>query len=277
MSSTRWAVVSDVHSNYRALEAVLRDAEAAGAGGFFCLGDVVGYGPEPNRSVRRLMATIPNGAWVTGNHDDALAILARSAGRAGAEASDALSELIGPRAEPREALLANWDLLQHFPDRVEFLAARRFEAMVGDRYFLVHGGCRNGRPNTTSTENRWEARDEFLTLERRSSVPAPRVILVGHSHLPVYFRETPSDDVGFETVDAVPGQVVSLEDRRWVLNPGSVGQPRDGDPRACFLILDEKRWTVELRRVRYDVAAVQRSMAELGFPRNLIRRLEVGR
>jgi len=225
MSSTRWAVLSDVHSNYRALEAVLRDAEAAGADAFFCLGDVVGYGPEPNRSVRRLMATIPNGAWVTGNHDDALAILARSAGRADAESSDALSELIGPRADPREALRANWELLQHFPDRVEFLAARRFEATVGDRYFLVHGGCRNGRPNTTSTENRWEARDEFLTL----------------------------------------------------LNPGSVGQPRDGDPRACFLILDENRWTVELRRVCYDVAAVQRAMAELEFPPNLIRRLGVGR
>ncbi len=277
MDTNRWAVLSDVHSNYLALEAVLRDAAAAGVEGFFCLGDVVGYGPEPNRCVKRLMAEVHDGAWVAGNHDDALAVLARSERCADGEASDSLNELISSRDDPREALRSNWELLQHFPERVEFLAAQRFETTIGDRTFLVHGGCRNGRPNTTATANRWEARDEFGALHGRPGRAAPRIILVGHTHQPVFFREVPSDDIGFETVDALPCRELSLEDRRWVLNPGSVGQPRDGDPRASYLILDERRGTVELRRVRYDVEAVQRAMAELGFPRNLIRRLKAGR
>jgi predicted phosphodiesterase len=241
----RIAVISDIHSNLLALDAVLTQAGAVDA--IWHLGDVVGYGPEPDAVVERLASAGALG--VRGNHD--------AAACGGSEIDwfnpDARSAMEWTREVISDGT-RSW--LGSLPERRE----------VAD-FTLVHGSGRDPIwEYVTSAEG---ARESLAAMATRHG-------LNGHTHIPVAYLEA-GDRIG--RVDPVSGSrdpAIGLEFGRLLLNPGSVGQPRDGDPRAGYLILDTTAGTARWQRVAYDVAAVGAAMRAAGLPARLAERLRYG-
>ncbi len=246
LSNVRVALLSDIHSNLEALSAVLDAAGGREAiDEVWCLGDVVGYGPDPTACLDVLLGM--EHVMVIGNHDLA-----------------AIGKLSLAEFNPYAAAACRWTARQLSADHREALAALP-ERVERGPFTLVHGSPRNPA---------WE----YVTSVRAARACLEDVetpcCLVGHTHLPMVFRLT---DDGMTGEWARPGQVVSLAGERLVLNPGGVGQPRDGDPRACYAIYDTDESTVEFRRVAYDVATTQRKMRQAGLPEYLADRLAFGR
>ncbi len=240
----RIAVLSDIHANLVALDAVLTDAGEVD--GLWHLGDVVGYGPEPDAVVDRLRDAGAIG--VRGNHD--------AAACGGPEI-----EWFNPEA--RRAM--EWTRRAIAPTTIEWLAAlpeRRTERACD----LVHGSHR---------EPLWEYVTSQSIARANLAVLAPgtSIGLHGHTHVPVAFVE---EDGGLAVVRGRPGTVLELAGRRALVNPGSVGQPRDGDADASYLIWEPEGQRVTWHRVPYDVAGVQRAVRDAGLPSSLAARLAVG-
>jgi predicted phosphodiesterase len=243
----RIAVLSDVHANLVALDAVLEDAGEVDA--IWHLGDVVGYGPEPDAVVERLRQRGATG--VRGNHD--------AAAVGGSEI-----EWFNPDA--RRAM--EWTRRAIAPATLEWLSGLP-ERRVEGACELVHGSHRQPLwEYVTSTD---VARDNLDLLE-----PGVRIGLHGHTHMPVAFVEGSNAPDRLEVVRARPGTRLELGGRRALVNPGSVGQPRDGDPRASYLVWEPEAEVVTWRRVAYDVAAVQHAMRDAGLPAALSARLSLG-
>ncbi len=238
----RIAVLSDIHANRPALDAVL---EAAGpVDGVWHLGDVVGYGPEPDSVIERLRAVGASG--VQGNHDAAA--------------------IGGPEIDwfnPDARRAMEWTRSVIGADARAWLADLASVRTDGDAT-LVHGSPRDPT---------WEYVTSVPVARANFAVLPTRIGLLGHTHLPMAFLE---EDGSVELVSPGDGSVLELRGRRALLNPGSVGQPRDGDPRAGFLILDRAADTVTWHRVPYDIAAVQAGMRAVGLPAPLQARLAVG-
>lgn len=238
----RVAVVSDIHANLVALDAVL--AAAGDVDAVWHLGDVVGYGPEPNGVVRRLREIAAIG--VRGNHD--------AAAVGGSEI-----EWFNPDA--RRAMEWTREVLE--PDArawLDGLPERRTEAGVE----LVHGSPRQPIWEYVTTTSIARA-----NLDRQA---AP-LGLHGHTHVPVAWLEV---EGSVRLVRPAPGDDLALDGRRALVNPGSVGQPRDGDPAASFLVLDPEAGRIEWRRTPYDVGAVQAAMRAAKLPGFLVNRLAIG-
>ncbi|HJW22213.1 MAG TPA: metallophosphoesterase family protein [Candidatus Limnocylindrales bacterium] len=238
----RVAVVSDVHANLVALEAVLAAAGAVDA--VWHLGDVVGYGPDPNGVVRRLRDVGAIG--VRGNHD--------AAALGGSEI-----EWFNPDA--RRAMEWTREILA--PDAREWLEGlppRRTEAGVE----LVHGSLR---------EPIWEYVLTSATARASIDRLATPLGLHGHTHIPVAWLDL---DGSIQLLRREPGDDLAPGGHRALVNPGSVGQPRDGLPTASFLLLDLEAGRMEWRRTPYDVAAVQAAMRAAKLPTFLIERLAAG-
>jgi len=242
LCAVRIAVLSDIHGNLPALEAVL--ATLAPYDAIWHLGDIVGYGPEPDAVVARLRGLGATG--VRGNHD---------AAAIGALSTSAFN------SEARAAVL--WTASVITPDTRTWLTALPETITEGD-FTLAHGSPRD--PIWEYVLTTPTARANFAALSTRHA-------LIGHTHLPLVFRE---DDGLIETIAPSDGSVLVLDERRTLLNPGSVGQPRDGDPRACGAVLDLEAGTMSWRRVEYDIATVQDLMRRIGLPKRLVDRLEAG-
>ncbi len=246
----RIAVLSDIHGNLTALEAVL-EAIGDDAEQVWCLGDIIGYGPDPNACVER----VREGGFITvvGNHDHAclghldLADFNPDARRACEWTSERLS---------RENRL----FLEGLPDTL----------VQEERFTLVHGSPRAPV---------WEyVASPEVALENLAFFETP-ICLVGHTHVPLAFHLTVEDEDERSRCERrwlQDGQRLDLSKGRWILNPGGVGQPRDGDPRAAFLLLDTAAGTAEVRRVPYEVEAVQKRMRRAGLPQSLVTRLAFG-
>lgn len=238
----RIAVVSDIHANLHALDAVLESAGVVDA--IWHLGDVVGYGPEPDAVVERLRAIGATG--VRGNHD------AAAAG--------------GPEIEwfnPDARRAMEWTRTTISAGTRSWLEALP-QTLLRDDCTLVHGSPR---------EPIWEYVTSVPVARANLAVLESRIGLHGHTHLPVAFIE---EDGRIEVVSPGDGSVLELRGRRALVNPGSVGQPRDGDPRSSFLVLDTDTDSVSWHRAAYDVAAVQARMRAVGLPGSLAARLSVG-
>lgn len=242
----RYAVLSDVHGNLEALEAVLEDAARQGAQRFLCLGDFVGYGPDPNACVGTLRGRLS--VALVGNHD--LAALGR----------------LDPRRFNLFARAAlEWTREQLHPAVRAYLEGLRpretFEGLL-----LVHASPQDPVHEYILD---WETADDNFRAAEFS------VCLFGHTHVPVRFAHDGQRTYVFPLPANTP---VHLEaELRHLVNVGSVGQPRDGDPRAAYVILDTQLRTLELRRVTYPIEVVQAKMQARGLPRPLWERLGEGR
>jgi diadenosine tetraphosphatase ApaH/serine/threonine PP2A family protein phosphatase len=238
----RIAVLSDVHSNLPALEAVL--AAAGPVDAVWHLGDVVGYGPDPDAVVARLREV--GAVGVRGNHD--------AAACGGPEI-----EWFNPEA--RRAM--EWTRGAISADTKAWLSALPERHAVDD-WELVHGSPR---------EPIWEYVTSVPVARANLAHLEARVGLHGHTHIPVAWID---DDGRVAMVSPSDGSELSLRGRRALVNPGSVGQPRDGDPQASFMILEPDEDRVTWRRVPYDIVGVQQSMRAAGLPASLSARLAVG-
>jgi diadenosine tetraphosphatase ApaH/serine/threonine PP2A family protein phosphatase len=250
----RIVVVSDIHSNLVALETVL--AAAGPHDELWCLGDTIGYGPRPNECIAlmRQHATYT----ITGNHD--LACLAK----------------IDLRDFNPDARKANiWNGEQLLDEHRAWLEQLEPAQSIDDRFTIAHGSPR---------EPIWEY---LLAPEQATANFAlftQEVCLIGHSHVQLGFRLRP--DAGPQD-EAKPlraerflpdrSRTVELDGvTRYFINPGSVGQPRDQDPRAAYAVIDTDTNSIRFNRVEYDIQKTQRQMQEAGLPTALIRRLEFG-
>ena len=241
----RTLILGDIHSHLIALQAVVADAEERG--GFdqvWCLGDTVGYGPDP-RPCLGLLRGYPLLA-VAGNHDQA------ATGQLGVE------EFNGPAA--RAAL---WTAQQLSAEDRDFLSGLPLTATSGD-FTLVHGSLR---------EPLWE----YLLSEGSAlatfQLLSTRFCLVSHSHIPFIYQENQGDP---NFVDFTEDQQFALSEERWIINPGSVGQPRDRDPRPSYAVYDSDQGAISRHRVSYDIGETQERMRQAQLPKPLIDRLNYG-
>jgi diadenosine tetraphosphatase ApaH/serine/threonine PP2A family protein phosphatase len=238
----RIAVVSDIHANLVALDAVLAAIGAVDA--VWHLGDVVGYGPDPDGVVARLSEL--GAVGVRGNHD--------AAAVGGSEIDWFNPEAKAAMEWTREAISE--------PTR-EWLAALPLRHTETD-FTLVHGSPRDPI---------WEYVTTPTVARAGLSAIGTAHGLHGHTHVPVAFTEV---DGRMRTLMPRAGNSVSLDEGRMLLNPGSVGQPRDGDPRASYLVLDIEARAATWGRTAYDIDAVQSSMQAAGLPQRLADRLRIG-
>lgn len=240
----RIAVISDIHANWHALEAVLADLDAERPDEVWCLGDLVGYGPQPNRCTSETRSRAD--FCLSGNHDLA-----------------ALGRLDVSEFAPDAAVTARWTA-----ERLEDEPRRFLESLEpkGERegVQMFHGSPRDPVWEYVLSESAARAALELTTAD---------LVLVGHSHIPIALRLADSTLAGGL---AKGGSDVDLADGRWLLNPGAVGQPRDGDPRAAYLLLDLERRHARFRRLPYDVAATQAELREQALPEGLAARLAEG-
>ena len=241
----RALIVSDIHSNRAALAAVL--ADAAARGGFdavWCLGDLVGYGPEPGACLE-LLRRHPLTA-VAGNHDHA-----------------ALYPEAAADFNHNAAAAALWTAKQLSREDRAFLGDLPLTATAG-AFTLVHGSLR-------------APLREYLLSPAAAAATFARLTtpycLVGHSHLPFSCVENRD---GPEFVTFAEDEIYPLDERRRIINPGSVGQPRDYDCRAAYAVYDDAAGTMAPRRVSYDIADTQDRMRQAGLPPELIDRLNYG-
>jgi diadenosine tetraphosphatase ApaH/serine/threonine PP2A family protein phosphatase len=244
----RYLVISDIHANLTALQAVLEDAGKLGRDYDFvwCLGDVVGYGPEPNECVE-LLRSMPH-LCLAGNHDWA------ALGRLDARTFN---------ADARKAV--TWTRQTLTQENLAYLEALPTTFVLGD-YTLAHGSPR---------EPVWEyILDPLIAALNFPHYQTP-YCLVGHTHTPVIFKLV-NEQGECEPIAPMYNYAQPLNGERQIINPGSVGQPRDSDPRAAYAILDVERDVFEFRRVEYDIAAAQMRMREVEMPERLIVRLEHG-
>ncbi len=249
----RIGVVSDVHANLEALEAVLAHLDDQAPDILVCLGDFVGYGPDPNACVERLHPLLR--AAVMGNHD-----------KAAVEDSptDHFNLLAG------EAIVWTRQTLQD--GARAYLGALPLRADLADDpaappgLLLAHGSLR--RPLDEYTTDGRVARASFLAA-------AFEIALVGHTHQPAIFVESKRRVSAQGLLPEVPR--ILTQGERYIINPGSVGQPRDGDPRASYLLLDSNGPSATLFRVPYPIEETQRKMDAAGLPVPLIERLAWGR
>ena len=238
----RVAIVSDIHGNLHALEAVLEAIDRDAPDAIWCLGDLVGYGPRPNRCC----AVVAERAdfCLIGNHD--LAVLGR---------------LDLDEFQPDAAVGARWTTaaLEDEPRAyLESLGASGEREGVG----LFHASPRDPI---------WEYVLSSEVADASMAAASQELVLVGHSHVALYYRV--SDGTLLPAGDDTQ---LELSGDRWLLNPGSVGQPRDTDPRAAWLLLDLEGRHASFHRVEYDVAKTQQEIRDRGLPEALAARLEFG-
>ncbi len=238
----RIAVLSDIHSNIVALDAVLAHLGTVDA--VWHLGDVVGYGPEPDAVVERLASV--GAVGVRGNHD-----AAASGG----------SEIDYFNPEARAAM--EWTRRRITDATRDWLAALP-ERHVERDTTLVHGSPRDPI---------WEYVTSMTIARAAIAVLTTSLGLHGHTHVPVAFA---TSDGRLEMIAPSDGSSFDLEDRVALVNPGSVGQPRDGDPRASYLVLDPDARSIAWHRVEYDIDAVMAAMRAVGLPDRLAERLRHG-
>ena len=241
----RIALLSDVHGNLPAFEAVLADVRGSGAEEIWCLGDLVGYGAQPDECVE--LARERCDVVLAGNHDLVVTgdidIADFSAGAAAA---------------------AQWTRENIAEESLTFL--RGLDPLDADREpALYHASPRD--PVWEYVLSTWQAGECMEAME-------PRVGAVGHSHVALFFHRDGDSETAGGT--APGGTELDLSRGDWLINPGGVGQPRDGDPRAAWLLLDTDSWTANWRRVEYPIEEAARAIEAAGLPRMLGERLYSG-
>ncbi len=241
----RILIISDIHANLTALETVLSDAGEVD--GVWCLGDIVGYGPDPNECVT-CIKELPNLLCIIGNHDAA-----------------ALKQIDADTFNPEARNAIIWTRRQLSDESMVFLNELPEMIRASDEVTLTHGSPRHPV---------WEYLLDTHAATLNFDYFETPLCFVGHTHLPVvYYLENNNYLARLSVPDA--GERLLLPDRA-IINPGSVGQPRDRDPRAAYGIFNTDTRTLEFHRVSYDITSVQRRMCYVGLPERHIQRLSAG-
>jgi predicted phosphodiesterase len=246
----RYLVLTDIHANLEAMEACLADATSRGYDQTLVLGDLVGYCADPNAVVERVQALNPT-AMVRGNHD---------------KVASGLEQPDGFNTVARKA--AHWTYEVLTPANREWLAALPHgPVVVDDLVEICHG--------SPFDEDAYIF-DE-LDAVRALKTSQRLLCLFGHTHWPIVFELADGrvDTIG--SPESSPGQVVLRSGSKYLVNPGSVGQPRDGDPRAAYGLVDTTAMSVDLYRVDYPIETTQAKVIKVGLPDVLAQRLAVGR
>jgi predicted phosphodiesterase len=242
----RYAIMADIHANLAALTAVLDDIERRGGiKEVWCLGDVVGYGPDPHQCIELLRQY--NHVCVAGNHDWA-----------------ATGKIDTAYFNPDAAAACHWTARQLTPADVEYLESLPLVSPGGD-FTLVHGSPKEPVWEYLLSTN--SARENFAYFQSQ-------FCLVGHSHVPLIFEQNEARSCSLN--EFPPDTTLTLAENRLIINPGGIGQPRDGDPRASYAIYDSENRTVTHYRITYDIGATQARMMEHGLPMRLAARLSYG-
>jgi predicted phosphodiesterase len=239
------AVISDIHANRHALEAVLEDVSGSEAERLWCLGDLVGYGGDPDACVE--LTRRHSDICLAGNHDLAV-----------------VGELPLGEFSRGASLAARWTQTVMQEENLRFLSSlspQYVDEMVG----LYHASPRDPI---------WEYVLSALLAELCLDEQPHRVCLVGHSHVALSFVRRRDE---LATGEPQRGGVeLDLSDSEWLLNPGSVGQPRDSDPRAAWMLLDLDDWRASYRRTEYDIAGAAAAIRAARLPDSLADRLQYG-
>jgi diadenosine tetraphosphatase ApaH/serine/threonine PP2A family protein phosphatase len=247
------ALISDIHSNLPALEAVLAAIDAEGVDEIWCLGDVVGYGADPDECTR--VTADRCSICLVGNHD--LAVLGEIDISTFSPAAEAAVEWTRDNCEK-----ATLDVL------------RKLEP--------THDAGQLGLYHASPRDPIWEyvlsvdAAADCLAMQKQ------RLSFIGHSHVALHFSAPEDSNATGSGIDqtkgapAAAGARLELAEDRWLINPGSVGQPRDGDPRAAWLTLDTEALTAEFHRTEYDIDRAAEAIVAAGLPEHLGGRLYVG-
>ena len=239
------AVLSDIHANRHALEAVLADVAATAAREIWCLGDVVGYGADPNDCVDLVRASAA--LCLAGNHD------------LGVTGEISLDEF-----SPGAAMAARWTQDVIDPDRLDWLAELQPRGSR-EETAVFHGSPRDPV---------WEYVLSALLADLCFDAFSERIGLLGHSHVACSFTRPEGEPATGSSRRA--DDVADVAAGRWLLNPGSVGQPRDGDPRAAWLLLDLSAASASWRRTTYDVDGAAAAIRAARLPDSLAERLQYG-
>ncbi|MEX1143077.1 MAG: metallophosphoesterase family protein [Thermoleophilaceae bacterium] len=242
---TRIAILADVHGNLPAFEAVLGDARAEGVDAIWFLGDLVGYGAQPDECVALALEACD--VVLAGNHDLAVA-----------------GEIPVSDFSPNAAAAVRWTQGHAGPETIDALRRLR-PAHEGEPIGLYHGSPRDPI---------WEYVLSPNDAEECIDAMEPRIGAIGHTHIALRFMAGVDELLADQTP---AGTEHDLADGRWLINPGSVGQPRDHDPRAAWMLLDVERWTARWERSDYAIAEAARAIADARLPRHLADRLFIGR
>jgi len=241
----RYAVFSDIHSNKEAFEAVLEDIKMYGVDRMLFLGDIIGYGPDPNECMD-LLLTVAD-ISLGGNHDWALV---------GKTPNDYFN--------PFAKAALDWTNSNLRDDHKDFL--RRTRAVDNfDGVMLAHSSPK-GPEEWKYILSKEDAIENYKSIESE-------ICFIGHSHQPIII-EMPDEN----TVNPIRDKFKVLDPgKKYIVNVGSVGQPRDSNNKACWVLYDTDLGSVEYRRVKYDIEEVQKKMRNSGLPRYLVDRLALGR
>jgi len=242
----RYAIIADIHANLAAFVAVLDDIkQGGGVEEVWCLGDIVGYGPDPHQCIELLRQY--NHVCVAGNHDWA-----------------ATGKIDTAEFNPDAAAACHWTAQRLTPEDVNYLDSLPLAIEKND-FTLVHGSPR---------EPIWEYLLSTSRAKENFAYFQSQFCLVGHSHVPLVFKYS---ETGAYSASQLSANVkLMLGKERLIINPGGVGQPRDGDPRASYAIYDSEVRMVRLYRIPYDINATQVRMVKQGLPIRLVTRLSYG-
>jgi len=250
MDEKRYAILGDIHANIDALEVVLRDAAEQGVTDYMCVGDVVGYNAAPRECVDRIRAL--NAVTIRGNHDHY-------------SASNASLDDFHPMA----ATVVDWTRRQLSGDQLAWLRSLPYVYTLPGigGFMMVHG--------TLDQPQEWGYVFDALDAEASFSDQKFPLCFHGHTHVPIIFTRRGTT---IEERRPVPTEELKIAlGAKYFVNVGSVGQPRDGNPRASYCIYTPKDKTVRFRRLDYDVAAAQARIRAAGLPERLASRLAEGR
>ncbi len=244
----RYGLLSDIHGNLEALDAVLEAMAGERIGHYLCLGDIVGYGASPNACLDRVTGLTTD--VIAGNHDHA-----------------AIGKLDISTFNPYAAEAALWTRQQLTPDGRRYLGDLPYVRRI-DGLLVVHASP--ARPEEwTYLTSPWQADEAFEAMPDGVALCA-----LGHTHAPLIFEKPNAKDRSRQ----IPSSALELASAcRYIVNVGSVGQPRDGDPRAAYCVYDTAMKLIEVKRVPYDLESAQRKIRKAGLPDLLAERLEFGR
>jgi predicted phosphodiesterase len=243
MKSARYAVLGDIHGNWEALTTVLADAKEQGVTRYVSVGDIVGYNADPSACLDRVREL--DCAVVRGNHDHYCSH------------EESLHDF-----HPLAAKVISWTRDQLSGEQIDYLRHLKMQVTM-DGFTLVH--------STLDMPDRWGYVFDTLEAEAHFNYQHTSVCFYGHTHVPVVF-----DKLGRVTRSECSTIKVEIG-HKYFINVGSVGQPRDGDPRCAYVIYDTDAKTVELRRLTYDLAAAQAKIRAAGLPGRLADRLGMGK